>query len=244
MLNERGVESALVARGITVDIGGRAVLREVDLAVAPGEVLGVFGPSGAGKSTLFRALAGDLEGARGSVHIGAHDASRLPLWRRARLGLGYVPQTPSVLLDLDVRDNLAVFANAARHARRVAPKLDLAAIVDDLGLAPRLGVRAGALSGGERRRLEIARALAGSPSVLLLDEPFSAVDPFGRRAVERALAALVEAGGAVILSDHQVGEALRLCGRAALLVGGELMLISDASAFSEHEIVRRYYIDH
>src|SRR5262249_13752705 len=140
--------TALRAAGVTVTLGGAAVLRDVALEVRAGEILGVFGPSGAGKSTLFRALAGEERLAAGQVFLGGVEVTGLPLWQRARRGLGYVPQAPSVLWDLTVAENLAVLADLA--GARPDPGL-----LDELGLQGRAGVRAGSLSGGERRRLEL-----------------------------------------------------------------------------------------
>ncbi|MFO0761259.1 MAG: ATP-binding cassette domain-containing protein [Byssovorax sp.] len=230
-------EPLLAARALSVSLGGRPVLQRVSLAVSPGEVLGVFGPSGAGKSTLFRALAGEEQPAAGSVLLDGEDVTKKPLFSRARKGLGYLPQTPSVLWDLTVLDNLRVYLSLAPGAAPVEPQ----ALAAELGLGGRLDVRASALSGGERRRLELARALAGSPRVLLCDEPFAALDPQGARRVGEHLAALAGRGGAVLIADHHVSEALGLCHRAALLVEGEIALVTDPASFRGDPLVQRHY---
>lgn len=227
----------LAAEGLGVFLGGAPVLRDISIEVSAGEVLGIFGPSGAGKSTLFRALAGEERLASGRVLLSGQDVTRLSLFRRARRGLGYLPQTPSVLWDLTVAENLAVFqALGPRDAGASARELAAA-----LGIEGRLGVRAASLSGGERRRLELARALSAAPSVLLCDEPFAAIDPIGAAAVAAHLRALAEAGGAVIIADHHVAEALGLCHRAALLLEGEIALIARPEVFSSDARVRKYY---
>jgi lipopolysaccharide export system ATP-binding protein len=232
------VTPRLAARGITVHKGGAVVLREVSFEVAAGEVLGVFGPSGAGKSTLFRALAGEERPASGSVLLDGAEVTAEPLWKRARRGLGYVPQTPSVLWDLTVAENLDVF-------RRLGPAHleppDPAEILADLGLDGRAAVRASALSGGERRRLELCRALAAAPRALLCDEPFAALDPVGAARAGARLEALAAAGAAVVVADHHVAEALELCDRAALLVGGEIAVVAEPAAFLAHPLVERHY---
>jgi lipopolysaccharide export system ATP-binding protein len=231
------ITPALRAAGISVDIGGAPVLRDVSIDAAPGEVLGIFGPSGAGKSTLFRALAGEQPLRSGRVFLEGHDVTSLPLWARARRGLGYLPQTPSVLWDLTVAENLAVFRSVA-----VVLGPEPAALAAELGLEGRLDVRAGSLSGGERRRLELARALSAAPRALLCDEPFAAIDPLGAGRVAARLRALAAAGAAVIIADHHVAEALRLCHRAALLLEGEVALVAEPAAFSADPLVRKHYV--
>jgi lipopolysaccharide export system ATP-binding protein len=230
----------LEARGLTVPLGGRSIVRGVDLEVRAGEVLGVFGPSGAGKTTLFRALAGEIVPSSGTVHLGGVDVTRLPLWRRARLGLGWVPQTPSVLYDLSVEDNLSVFSSFARP--NGAGSRSASEIAAALGLAGRESVAAGALSGGERRRLELARALCASPRVLLCDEPFAAIDPAGATAVATEIRNAAEAGAAVVIADHHVAQALRLCHRAALLLEGDLAVVGGPAEFAAHDLVRKHYV--
>jgi lipopolysaccharide export system ATP-binding protein len=231
-------KAVLIAEALTVRLGGAVVLREVSLGVAAGEVLGVFGPSGAGKSTLFRALAGEERLAGGRVILDDADVTARPLWERARRGLGYVPQTPSVLLDLTVEENLAVFQGMA--PRRPGAPLP-AELLAGLGLAGRAGVRASALSGGERRRLELCRALSAAPRVLLCDEPFAAIDPHGTEQAGARLRALADAGGAVIVADHHVAEALRLCDRAALLLAGEVAVVATPAQFCQDARVRQHY---
>src|SRR5579883_3447308 len=165
-------QPVLAASGLKVTRGGKEVLRGVDVEARAGEVVGVLGPSGAGKSTLFRALVGEAPPEQGAVLLDGRDVTRQPLWRRARAGIGYVPQEPSVLWDLSVRDNLQTFQRVAGGAG-----MDVRAAAARVGLEERMAVRAGELSGGERRRLELARALVRAPRVLICDEPFAGVDP-------------------------------------------------------------------
>ncbi len=230
-------DAALRASGIWARIGELEVLRGIDLEVRAGSVVGLLGPSGAGKSTLFRALAGEIAPSRGEVFIAEKEVSRWPLWRRARAGLGYVPQTPSVLLDLSVADNIESFQRAARSRRRDGREL-----AERAGLADRLEVRAGELSGGERRRLEILRALVGEPRVLLCDEPFAALDPAGAALVSGLLRELSQNGAAVILADHRVRDALEICDEAVLLVDGRIAVRAPADRFALEEAVRERYL--
>jgi lipopolysaccharide export system ATP-binding protein len=228
--------SVLRAEALRVRRGSLEILRGVDLAVAPGRVLAVLGPSGAGKSTLFRALVGELKPSHGRVLLDDRDITNAPLWTRARLGVGYVPQTPSVLWDLSVAENIRTFAKLVGRTPDAAQ-----AHAEELALGGVLGVRARALSGGERRRLELLRALVAEPRVLILDEPLSGLDPAGASAVARVLRAKSEQGTAIVLADHRVGEALALCHDAVLLADGKVELRTPAAAFAAHPaVVRRY----
>ncbi len=228
---------ALVARGLRVARGGKDVLRGVDLDARAGEVLGVLGPSGAGKSTLFRALVGEDPPDHGTVVIAGHDVTRWPLWRRARAGVGYVPQGPSVLWDLTVRQNLDAFRLITRMRAE-----DAAVAANRVGLEQRLDVRAGELSSGERRRLELARAVTRLPRVLVCDEPFAGVDPVGAERLGDLLRGLAREGAAVILADHHVAEALRVCSHATLLLDGRVAVSAPAAEFPSHPLVRGRYL--
>ncbi|HEY6560485.1 MAG TPA: ATP-binding cassette domain-containing protein [Polyangiaceae bacterium] len=228
--------TVLRAEALRVRRGSLEILRGVDLSVCAGRVLAVLGPSGAGKSTLFRTLVGDLPPSHGRVLLDERDITRAPLWARARLGIGYVPQTPSVLWDLTVAENIATYAALARVTAEVARTR-----ADELSLGALFEVRARALSGGERRRLELLRALLSNPKVLVLDEPLSGLDPAGAASVARVLRARAEQGMGILLADHRVGEALALCHDAVLLADGQVELRTPAAEFAEHPaVVRRY----
>jgi lipopolysaccharide export system ATP-binding protein len=217
--------------------GGRSILRGVDLEAAAGEVLGVLGPSGAGKSTLFRVLVGEARPDAGSVHVDGDAVTTWPLWRRARAGIGYVPQGPSVLWDLSVRANLVAF----RRIAKMAPG-DPGETAERVGLAHRLEVPAAELSAGERRRLEVARALTRSPKVLICDEPFAGVDPAGAERLANLLRDLAAAGATVLVADHHVAEALRICSRALLMLDGQVAQAASAENFLALPDVQRSYL--
>jgi lipopolysaccharide export system ATP-binding protein len=230
-------EVALAAKGVRVVRGGKAILRGVDLEARSGEVLGLLGPSGAGKSTLFRVLVGETTLDEGTVMLLGVDATRWPLWRRARAGVGYVPQGPSVLWDLTVRENLDAFRAIAG-----LPPRDAGIAAAQVDLEERLGVRAGDLSGGERRRLELARAVTRSPKVLVCDEPFAGVDPAGAERLGQLLRDLADQGASVLLADHHVTEALRVCTRALLLLDGTVAVSAPAGDFANHPLVQGRYL--
>lgn len=231
----------LEAKGLRVVRAERVLLRDVDVRVDAGEVLGVLGPSGAGKSTLFRALVGESRADAGTVVFDGRDITAKPLWERARDGIGYVPQTPSVLWDFSVADNLSTFLGLARRTSSTPLETPggLAARVD---LGERMNVRAGKLSGGERRRLELARALAMQPRLLVCDEPFAGVDPKGAERLGTLLRSLADQGVAIVLADHHVEEALAICSRAVLLLDGAVEAEGDPKAFVEHPLVRGRYL--
>lgn len=232
---------AIAGEKLRVERGDTTILRGIDVSAGAGEVVGILGPSGAGKSTLFRALVGEVPVASGAVRLLGDDVTSEPLWSRARRGLSYLPQSPSVLWDLSVAENLSVYHRIATG--RDEPEA-VRALAERVSLTERLSVRAGELSGGERRRLELGRALARPPRVLVCDEPFSGVDPQqASRLADMILALARDEGVAVLLADHHVEEALRVCTRAILLLDGQIAVEeSDPASFREHPIVVGRYL--
>jgi lipopolysaccharide export system ATP-binding protein len=231
------MSAVIEAKGVRVHRGGKAILRDVELTASAGEVLGVLGPSGAGKSTLFRALTGEELPDAGTVLLDGVDVTRWPLWRRARAGIGYIPQGPSILWDLTVTANLAAFSRIVG-----AGAGDPTAAATRVGLGDRRDVRAGELSAGERRRLEFARAIARTPRVLVCDEPFAGVDPAGAAHLGDLLRDLAKGGVTVLLADHHVAEALRVCTRALLLLDGTVAATAPPGEFEQHPLVRGRYL--
>ncbi len=227
----------LRASRLRVARGERAILRDVDLEADAGEVVGILGPSGAGKSTLFRALTGEAPPDGGRVLVGGNDVTSWPLWQRARAGVGYIPQTASVFWDMTVGENLVAF-------RRIAAvgSGDALAAAERVGLAHRLDVRAGELSAGERRRLDLARAITRKPLLLICDEPFAGVDPAGATELGDLLRDLAAEGVLVLLADHHVDEALRVCTRAMLLLDGAVAASEPPDRFRAHPLVRGRYL--
>lgn len=212
----------LAARGLVKTFGERNVVDGVDLDVAAGEIVGLLGPNGAGKTTVFYMIVGLVPATRGAVTFAGRDITRLRMHERARLGLGYLPQEPSVFRKLTVAENLLAIVETLPVPRR-----ERAAIVQhhlaELNLSHVANQKAYTLSGGERRRLEIARALVTKPAFILLDEPFAAIDPISVAEVQRLVIALKARGIGVLITDHNVRETLRIVDRAYLIHQGRVL---------------------
>lgn len=230
--------AALSVEGVTVRLGASEIVHDVELRIAPSEILALVGPSGAGKTTLFRALVGEIPVHRGRIRLGDEDVTPKPLWERARRGLGYVPQTPSVLGDLSVEDNLRTFEALVAPPDPIGPK----AWAERIALSQRLSLRARDLSGGERRRLEMGRALVARPRALVCDEPFAGIDPAGIRGISELLRAEARRGVAVVLADHHMAEALQICDRAALLLDGRIVALAGPDEIRRHPSLQQRYL--
>ncbi len=233
----RGLQRGLQASGLTLTRGGRRIVDGVDLSVRPGEIVGLLGPNGAGKTSCFRMLTGIWQPDGGQIALDGQLLTGLPLWRRVRRGLGYLPQEPSVLRHLTVRKNLCVPLEA-----RGAPVSDADALLSTLSLEGLADARAGTLSGGERRRLEIGRCLAAAPRILLLDEPFSGVDPVSVADLQDRIRRLASSGIGVLITDHAVHEALALCDRALILDGGRVMVQGSPAEVAADPHARARYL--
>ena len=219
---------------------GVSILRGIDFEAHAGRVVAVLGPSGAGKTSLFRVVVGEESAWSGRVHFDGLDVSREPLWSRARRGLGYLPQGPSVLFDLTVRENLETFARLVGR-----PAGEVLALGRRVELESHFHVRAIDLSGGERRRLEVARALSARPRALVCDEPFAGVDPAGSERLAKLLRALADDENvAVVLADHHVVDALAIADEAMLLVDGVVEMRGTPDEFARHPLVQGRYLGH
>jgi lipopolysaccharide export system ATP-binding protein len=231
----------LVARGLIKHYGKRRVLDQVDVEVGPGEVVGLLGPNGAGKTTTFYMLVGLLVPEQGTITLNGHDVTRMPIYKRARLGLGYLAQEPSVFRGLTVRDNvLGVLEVMKTPSKEKRSRLD--ELLGELGIAHLADQKGYNLSGGERRKVEIARALAVRPTILLLDEPFVGIDPITVSDLQDTVIKLREKGLGILITDHNVRETLSTTDRAYLLYEGKIRVQGSARELADNPWARKVYL--
>ena len=219
----------------------RRVVEDVSMTVPRGEVVGLLGPNGAGKTTLFYMITGLIRPDSGRIELDGHDVTRLPMYRRARLGIGYLPQEASIFRGLDVEDNIrAVLEIVEPDKLKRAGELE--ALLDEFDLKSLRKTPSIALSGGERRRCEIARALAGRPSFMLLDEPFAGIDPIAVADIQFLVQHLKRRGIGVLVTDHNVRETLGLIDRAYIVHAGRILVEGTPAKIVEDPDVRRFYL--
>lgn len=221
---------------------GRKVVIDVSMSVSSGQIVGLLGPNGAGKTTCFYMIAGIIRADHGSVHIDGKDVTRLPMHGRARAGLGYLPQEASVFRKLTVADNIMAILETVKGLNRkqrrhrleeLLHEFHITHIRDNLGMA---------LSGGERRRVEIARALATDPSFILLDEPFAGVDPISVGDIKQIVQHLKARGIGVLITDHNVRETLSICEKAYIVSEGHIIAEGDPQTVLDNRKVREVYL--
>ncbi len=231
----------LVTENLSKTYRRRRVVDHVNVRVDEGEIVGLLGPNGAGKTTTFRMVVGMVSPDSGRVAFRGKDITKMPMYRRARQGLGYLSQEPSVFRNMTVLDNvLAVLeARGVPRAERHDQAIEL---LDELALTRLLDSKANTLSGGERRRLEISRALATRPALLLLDEPFAGVDPITVEEIQKILVTLRARNIAILITDHSVAETLRISDRSYILDQGKVIAEGDARSIIENETVKRVYL--
>ena len=233
----------LAAAHLTKRYRGRTVVDDVSVALGSGEIVGLLGPNGAGKTTCFYMILGLVRADGGSIRLGERDLTPAPMHVRARAGLGYLPQEASVFRRLSVADNLRAVAELRPDLRSAAERDALVAeLLSEFRLTDIAGTLGERLSGGERRRLEIARALASAPRFILLDEPFAGVDPISVGELKAEIRRLAERGLGVLITDHNVRETLDICDRAYIVNAGRLIAEGTAVAVLSNETVRRVYL--
>lgn len=237
---------AKVLRGLNLkkSYSGRQVVNDVSIDVKPGEIVGLLGPNGAGKTTCFYLMVGLVRPDSGRILLDEDDITAEPLYRRARLGLSYLPQEASVFRKLSVEENiLAVLEVIPEYAGdRGSQRKKAAELVEELALGHVLKSKAMTLSGGERRRVEIARALASSPMFVLLDEPFAGIDPIVVADLQTLVRSMQQKGIGILITDHNVRETLGICDRAYILSAGQIIESGGPEHIAESPVAREYYL--
>ncbi|MCR9244923.1 MAG: LPS export ABC transporter ATP-binding protein [bacterium] len=234
-------EEILRTEGLVKAYRGRRVVDHVSITVNAGEIVGLLGPNGAGKTTTFRMVVGMVTPDDGRVNLAGHDVTRQPMYRRARRGLGYLAQQESVFRRMSAIDNVRCVLEARGFSRREREER-ARELLSDLQLMHVADSIAETMSGGEKRRLEIARALATAPSLLLLDEPFAGVDPITVEEIQQILAALARSGIAILITEHNVIATLRITHRAYIINQGNVIAEGDSATVVADEQVRRVYL--
>jgi lipopolysaccharide export system ATP-binding protein len=231
----------LATHGVEKSFGGRTVVKGVTLYVRRGEAVGLLGPNGAGKTTVFYMITGLIKADRGRIELDGYDVTALPMYQRARLGIGYLPQEASIFRGLNVEENIRSVLEVVEPDRR-RREADLNALLEEFNIARLRKTPAIALSGGERRRVEIARALATRPSYMLLDEPFAGIDPIAVGDIQALVRHLTNRGIGVLITDHNVRETLGLTDRAYIIYSGEVLMEGKADDIVNNPDVRRLYL--
>ncbi len=234
--------SQLIAKDLGKSYKSRRVVRALSLTVNSGEVVGLLGPNGAGKTTAFYMIVGLIPCDAGQIQLDELDITRLPMHRRARLGVGYLPQEASVFRHLSVEKNILAVLENRRDLSRAGRRDALEELLEELNIGHIRDSRGLSLSGGERRRVEIARALAAAPSFILLDEPFAGVDPISVLDIQRIIAHLRDRDIGVLITDHNVRETLGICGHAYILNAGEVIAAGTAEDILADQQVREVYL--
>ncbi|HEX5064771.1 MAG TPA: LPS export ABC transporter ATP-binding protein [Myxococcota bacterium] len=221
--------------------GEREVVHGVNIEVHPAQVVGLLGPNGAGKTTTFNMMAGGIRPSEGRVVFGEREITELPMYRRARLGITYLPQEPSIFRKLSVADNVNAILETVEPDRAVRRER-LRELLAELGLAEKAGRRGDTLSGGERRRVEITRALVLDPKFMLLDEPFAGIDPIAVIDIQKIIEQLKTRGIGVIITDHNVRETLRICDHAYIIKDGRIIREGSPEEIAADPQVREIYL--
>jgi len=231
----------ITTKDLVKTYSGRTVVNNVSVTVAQGEIVGLLGPNGAGKTTTFYMVVGLIRPDAGTVYLNEQNITRLPMYRRAKMGLGYLPQEASVFRTLSVEDNLLAVLEMTKLTKGERMK-KMEALLDEFNLHHVRKNNGDSLSGGERRRTEIARALAVDPKFILLDEPFAGVDPIAVEDIQTVVARLKYRNIGILITDHNVNETLSICDRAYLLIEGSIFKHGSANELADDEQVRSLYL--
>ena len=231
----------LVATGLAKTFGKRQVVHDVSLSLQRGEVVGLLGPNGAGKTTCFYMIMGLIGADDGMIHIDGADVTALPMYQRARLGLGYLPQEASIFRGMNVEENIMAVVELVERDKSERQN-QVESLMEELHIAHLRKQPSTSLSGGERRRVEIARALASRPAFMLLDEPFTGIDPLAISDISDLVGYLKQRGLGVLITDHQVRETLQIVDRASIIYEGSVLFEGAPDEVLRNEDVRRVYL--
>ncbi len=234
--------STLTATHLAKAYKGRQVVQDVSLTINSGQIVGLLGPNGAGKTTCFYMIVGLVRADRGQVSIDGHDVTHLPMHGRAQAGVGYLPQEASIFRKLSVAENIMAILETRRDLDRTARKNALESLLHEFHISHIRNSLGMSLSGGERRRVEIARALASDPKFILLDEPFAGVDPISVGDIKNIVHHLKTRGIGVLITDHNVRETLDICEKAYIVNAGQLIAEGDAESILANQLVRDVYL--
>ena len=235
-------QSTLTVNGLTKQYKGREVVKDVSLEIHSGEIVGLLGPNGAGKTTCFYMIVGLVPMDDGTIRLDDTNIGNLPMHRRARLGLGYLPQEPSVFRNLTVEENILAILETQPDSTPSSRRQILEDLLHDLNIAARRDTLGISLSGGERRRVEIARALATTPRFILLDEPFAGVDPISVLEIQQLIKHLQNRGIGVLITDHNVRETLKICDRAYIMSDGRVLTSGTPDDILYNDAVKKVYL--
>lgn len=234
--------NTLATLGVSKSYGGRKVVDDVSISVNAGEIVGLLGPNGAGKTTTFYMCVGLVAAEAGAVTLNGEAITHLPMYARARRGIGYLPQEASVFRKLTVEENVMAILETIPELSRRDRNFRLEELLSELGLTPLRKNLASSLSGGERRRCEITRALARNPLFILLDEPFAGIDPLAIQDIQEIVARLKSKNIGVLITDHNVRETLGICDRAYILIDGKVLEEGPPARIAASEQAQRYYL--
>ncbi len=235
------ITPTLHARDLCKRFGAKEAVRDVRLAVGPGEVVGLLGPNGAGKTTTFNMIVGRVRPTAGRVFLGEEEITDLPMYQRARKGITYLPQEPSIFRKLTVEENILAILETL-PLRRSERKARVKTLLGELDLVAKRKQKGATLSGGERRRVEITRALVLDPRFMLLDEPFSGIDPIAVIDIQKIISQLRERGIGIVITDHNVRETLNICDRAYIIKDGRIIREGPPAEITEDPTVREIYL--
>jgi lipopolysaccharide export system ATP-binding protein len=237
-------DGTLFLEGLAKSFGRKQAVRDVTFTMQKGEVVGLLGPNGAGKTTVFYMVVGFIRPSSGRIWLNGKDVTAFPMYRRARLGISYLPQEPSVFRKLSVEDNVAAILETRRNLTRAEKRRRLEQLLEDLGIAHLRKQQAYTLSGGERRRTEIARSLAIEPKFLLLDEPFAGIDPITVTELKTIVQGLSGRGIGVLITDHNVRDTLQITHRSHIINLGEILVSGSREELLSSELARTIYLGH